>query len=52
MRATRSTLPRGRLPKSTPEPIPDTPENLDRVLLTTSQPSEWDDLKKEDKDVG
>ena len=52
MRPTQATRPRGRPTKPMPEPIPNTPENVARVLLTTPPPDEWDYLKKEDEDAG
>lgn len=52
MSATEKKRPRGRPPKPMPEPIPDDPENVARVLLTTPPPDKWDYLKKEDKDEG
>ena len=44
-----SPKPRGRPIKNTmPEPIPDTPENIARALLTTppKREDEWDYLKE------
>ena len=34
---------------SMPEPIPDDPGNVARIILTTAPPDEWEYLKKEDK---
>ena len=48
------TKPRGRPVKNTmPEPIPDTPENIARALLTTPPKKEGDwDYLKDAKDQG
>ena len=37
----------GRPPQLTPEPIPDSPENVARVLMTSQarQPDDWEHLK-------
>ena len=46
--------PRGRPVKNTmPEPIPDTPENIARALLTTppKKEDEWDYLKDREIEV-
>ena len=48
---------RGRPPKPMPEPIPDTPENVARALLSTppKKRDEWDYLKQSEgrpADVG
>lgn len=40
---------RGRPPKPMPERIPDTPENLARIIMTTPPPESWDYLKDEAK---
>ncbi len=40
--------PRGRPPRQMPEPIPDTPENIMRAILSTppKKDSEWEYTKK------
>ena len=41
MTASKEPKPRGRPPRQMPEPIPDTPENVARILMTTKPPTEW-----------
>ena len=40
---------RGRPPKPMPAQIPDTPENVARILMTTPPPETWDYLTASDK---
>ena len=50
----KEPAPRGRPVKNTmPEPIPDTPENIARALLTTppKDEGEWDYLKDREIEV-
>ena len=50
----RKPAPRGRpVEKQMPEPIPDTPENIARALLTTppKKEDEWDYLKDREIEV-
>ena len=50
MPAQRKSRPRGRPPRPMPEPIPDTPENVARAIMTTRPKGreEWDYLQDED----
>ena len=43
---------RGRPPKTMPDPIPDTPENVVKALVTTppKDPQEWKFLQKDKGD--
>ena len=45
---TESKKPRGRPPRPMPEPIPDTPENIARIILNTppKKPHEWRYLQR------
>ena len=47
--ATKEKRPRGRPPKPIPEPIPDDPEHVARVVLTTPPPDRWKYLEQDEK---